>query len=293
MRASGNPKWNLTPEIDNLYQELMEELSKTFDDNVKSIEDCINISERKVVQLRTFLNDYSFVKLEDEILFFKQIKPAFCAQLVYYRKIYRIVLQRPVGGIEQQARYLKRELSFIQYFFESNIDLYSYIRSEAKYLDEFYFTRKPLSTVSILHGSVLDGDPAFCTPCDHEVASIFANDLLKEYLLGCLDQLNDKFGTSKGNGQEKSVLTWTASLAAINELIYGLKVTGAINNGNVTLAQIASGFEKMLNVKVGNHYRRQQENRLRQERTPFLHSMIKKSDEEMDFRDENPHRSSK
>jgi len=281
------------PEIAAMYRELISGIAVTYHGSLRSIEECIALIEGNVGGLRAFMKDHHFEKLDDEIYFFKRIKPAFCSQLMYFRKMYRMVLHKPVGSTAEQVKYLNRELGFLHYYFEANIDLYLYLRSEATYLDEVYFTRKPQAVVSMLRGTAIDGDPTFCTSCDHEVTRIWANDLLKEYIVQSLEELNRKESTGAASLEDRSPLTWTASLAAINELIYGLKATGAINNGNVTLSQIAGMFEKMLNVKVGNYYRRQQENRLRENRTPFLHSMIKKSNEEMDFRDENPHRSSK
>ena len=91
----------------------------------------------------------------------------------------------------------------------------------------------------------------------------------------------------------KFKLQWTASLSSLNELIYSLKASGAINNGNVGVGQIAEAFEELFNIRVGNIYRRQQENRIRENRSAFIDLLKRKYIEIMDQTDLNPRFSTK
>lgn len=56
-------------------------------------------------QLKTFILPYTFTSEEEEILFFKEIKPRLCFRLIYYRKVYNIEMNRPTG-VEMQREYL-------------------------------------------------------------------------------------------------------------------------------------------------------------------------------------------
>lgn len=41
-------------------------------------------------QLKAFIISYDFPSEEEEVLFFKEIKPRLCFRLIYYRKLYNI-----------------------------------------------------------------------------------------------------------------------------------------------------------------------------------------------------------
>jgi hypothetical protein len=56
-------------------------------------------------QLKEFISSYHFQDKDEEILFFKEVKPKLCSRLIYYRKVYNIEMNRPIG-IDQQKEYL-------------------------------------------------------------------------------------------------------------------------------------------------------------------------------------------
>jgi len=86
---------------------------------------------------------------------------------------------------------------------------------------------------------------------------------------------------------------WTGSLAWLNELIYSLKEAGVINNGNITVSEIALALQQAFNIAIGNIYRRQQENRLRHDPTPFLDLLKAKYMAYINRIDDNPHSSTR
>lgn len=61
-------------------------------------------------RLKEFIISHEFASEEEEILFFKEIKPRLFSRLIYYRKIYNIEMNRPVGCIESQKEYLLTEM---------------------------------------------------------------------------------------------------------------------------------------------------------------------------------------
>ena len=56
-------------------------------------------------QLKLFVMSHNFKNDDDEISFFKEIKPRLCFRLIYYRKVYNIEMNRPIG-IDKQREYL-------------------------------------------------------------------------------------------------------------------------------------------------------------------------------------------
>lgn len=91
-------------------------LKKEIDAKIEQIE-CSEISmitkfleaSRMLVeafrQLKSFILSYNFKDEEEEIFFFKDVKPKLCLRLIYYRKIFNIEMNRPTG-IEKQREYL-------------------------------------------------------------------------------------------------------------------------------------------------------------------------------------------
>ena len=58
--------------------------------------------------LKKFILSYDFQDAAEEIHFFKNVKPRLCAHLIYYRTIYNIEMNRPLGSVETQRRYLDK-----------------------------------------------------------------------------------------------------------------------------------------------------------------------------------------
>ena len=66
-------------------------------------------------QLKLFVLSHNFKNDDDEISFFKEIKPRLCFRLIYYRKVYNIEMNRPIG-IDKQREYLCDILNYINIF---------------------------------------------------------------------------------------------------------------------------------------------------------------------------------
>jgi hypothetical protein len=66
-------------------------------------------------------------------------------------------------------------------------------------------------------------------------------------------------------------LKWTASKAAITELIYALNEYGAFGNSSRQLRRVSQYFCQMFSIEIPNIYKVYEENRKRKKcRTPFL-----------------------
>ena len=53
-------------------------------------------------QLKLFVMSHNFKNDDDEISFFKEIKSRLCFRLIYYRKVYNIAMNRPIGIDKQR-----------------------------------------------------------------------------------------------------------------------------------------------------------------------------------------------
>ncbi|KAA6321420.1 hypothetical protein EZS27_028927 [termite gut metagenome] len=125
---------------------------------------------------------------EEEILFFKEIKPRLCFRLIYYRKIYNIEMNRPTG-IEKQREYLYEILNDINKYNCKRLDFIRYDRSGSSHLDTLYFLRGKTDVEQYLETFFYELNPKFTTNCDFKVVKILSNDI-STYLTQKIELLN-------------------------------------------------------------------------------------------------------
>lgn len=93
--------------------------------------------------------------------------------------------------------------------------------------------------------------------CFNELAKtesfINAYEQLTKYIDIEIDYL--KYGEYRDKSAIVSNAKWTESTASLVELLYALKYSGAINNGNIEIHELAQIFEKMFNIKLDDYYR--------------------------------------
>ena len=260
--------------VDKLQKEIRRTIEQieTEDKNIlKKSLDASHVLGEAFDRLKEFIIAYRFENEEEEILFFKEIKPKIFCHLIYYRKVYNIEMHRPVACMEAQKEYLKRKLDVIQDFNDKILDFYRYYRFGATYLDAAYFVRGKPDTEQYLETFYYERDPQFSTNADFKVAKIMANDMLQAYLLSELEALDDLMRKPGTSTFPKVKLTWMGNKTDLIELIYALDTEGCFNNGKVPLIQIAAYFESIFNIDLGNNIARNfYDMRIRNQPTPFL-----------------------
>lgn len=128
------------------------------------------------------VSEYNFLNDNEEIYFFKEIKPKLFSKLIYFRKIYYLELNRPVADFNRIRKYLHKEQYRIHFFSERNADFIQYYRSGKTTLDKFYFLRNRREFELNLECFYFERDPKFSTNFDFKVAKLLANDMLAAYL---------------------------------------------------------------------------------------------------------------
>ena len=220
-------------------------------------------------RLKTFILIYTFKNEEEEILFFKDIKPKFCYRLIYHRKIFNIEMNRPLAGFDAQKEYLNRELNAINDYTTKRLDFVRYYRSGSTHMDSLYFLRGRVDTEQYLETFYYELDPKFSTNCDFKVAKIMANDMLSAYLMQEIELLNDngmKFGTFNFPATKK---TWMGSKTELQEQIYSWDSAGSF--GDVALTQHYDYIQNVFNIQLdGNLSRAFGDLKIRNVPTPFL-----------------------
>lgn len=261
-------------------------LESEFEDEILRAEEIIGVIIRSIDTLKNYIYKYKFKSKNEEIYFFKEIKPQFTSKLYYYNSILRIESQKPIRSKEFLKMYYLSELEKIKAFFDENIDFYKYFRTKSSYLDEKYFIRGNFDYKINLDNLFYELDNNFSTTHDSKIANIMANDLLTIFIDKKIIDLEKSIHiNSQRNPNAK--MTWTGSKVAITELIYALQTEGVLNNGTASLKDIAEFFEEIFNIDLGQYRRNFLEIRARKdERARFLNSLTKSLNKRMDETDD-------
>lgn len=220
-------------------------------------------------QLKTFILSYTFQSEEEEILFFKEIKPRLCFRLIYFRKLYNIEMDRPTGT-EKQREYLNDLLNSINRYNCKRLDFIRYYRSGSSIFDSLYFLRGQVDTEQYMETFSHEFDLNFSTNCDFKVAKILANDMLSDYLMREIEALNDNNNLIMGSfGFPATKLTWKGTKAEFQEQV--LSWDNAATFGDVPFTQLHSYMQNVFNIQVDSNLSRILDDlKTRNNPTPFM-----------------------
>ncbi|GEP94505.1 RteC domain-containing protein [Chitinophaga cymbidii] len=263
------------------YQQLLAALrvvNTTDSSPLQYCQPCIGICLRHLTALRTQLRKYPLLSEEQEIHFFKSVKPRFHGQLIYYSKIWEIELRKPAGNRPQLDKYYQKHLKRIQHFSDYHRDIYLYYRMGATYLDKEYFARNPTTGIFLPSYKHIDADPDFSTAKDYLFSRIIANDMLSAYLQHAMTPIA---GAAKvqppGN---KRQLTWKGPKVGLIEFGYACKEANILEE---SLHEIFEVFEVMFSIELKNTSRTFQEILSRKkEEAVFMDKLVVKLKERMD-----------
>ena len=195
----------------------------------------ILLCKKAMAKLKNYISSYSFENIEEEIHFFKTVKPQFYSKYIYFINIYNFTIQRPLGGDEILKDYISFELANLKRFFDHNQAFYQYYRSGPTQMDEAYFTRGGFDVQTELED--FEEDELYSTSHDYKLSKIIANEKYQEFLNLELAKINN----SNNAGTESAIelpLTWTSNKTDLVELIYALVALGVFNHGNAEIKSV-------------------------------------------------------
>lgn len=244
----------------------------------------VEIASSFLAQLKEKMLEYQFESEDEEIWFFKKIKPKFNSLLIYYSNVERIELDKPEGGSVHVKSFYESELKNIKRIFEANRQIYHYYRSEADFLDSQLFLRGVPNPPRWLCKIRVDQDERFSTAGDYMFARIMATEQLAKFIQHSMVGLDFNLFSTNENEIET---TWTGESINLLEMIYGVHYTAQVNGGKIGIGELVKKFEKFFNVSLGRPYRRFTEikQRKRLSRTKFIDEMAKSINKKID--DEN------
>lgn len=229
-----------------------------------------------LMELKKFIHNYSFTTRQEEVSFFKEIKPLFMSQYYYYEHMLGVKINEPIGGKESMLRFYNQKLKHIRKQIKKQAELHTYCLTNSTHLDDKFFIRGTNTNNP-------NEDEQFSSSHDNTLALLLANQMMRDYLESIISKTDTPVNT-----EEKTLLTWTGPKTHLIELIYALHLTEAVNKGNTDLKQIASTFERVFNINLGNFYRVLQEIKCRKNDQAFFLTQLKeKFTQRIDELDQN------
>lgn len=252
--------------------------------SIEVVLDVVEFLQRSLEDMRTCIVNHPFSNKEEEIYFFKHIKPEVLSRLLYFTEIYNTEMRKPHGSIEVLKKYYNDRLDELTSYFESNLDFYQYYRSKATHLDNHYFVRGHIDFKLCPNCVPYDRDPEFSTCYDHKAAQILANDMLCIYLNKKLHGVDKQVIIAKSRSfLPEHPFRWTATKIAAVELGYAIYAAGVLNNGQADIKEIMTFMEASFQIDLGDYYRTYITMKDRKkDRTSFLNSLIKSLLKKMD-----------
>lgn len=219
-------------------------------------------------RMRDFVATYTFKNEAEEIRFFKEIKPRLLYRLLYYRKVYNIEMNRPVG-VDSQRAYLNDELVAINRYNNKRSDFIHYYRSGLTHLDSLYYLRGRADTALYLESFHYERDPKFSTNADFKVAKLLANEMLSVYLKGELEALEQQ---QTEQSLPRVRITWCGTKTKLYEQIFAWNSCKVF--GDVPLSRLLDYVSTVFNIELNPNYSRTfGDMRIRNKQTPFLDSL--------------------
>ncbi|WP_114782977.1 RteC domain-containing protein [Botryobacter ruber] len=285
-------------QAETLYDQLEEKLREV--ETMSSVtpvqrhETNLKLLNETIQELKQLVISYSFPCEEEEIKFFRYIKPRFTSLLIYHSRMALLELRLALASPRNIREYYENELQLIRNFINDHSQFYHYLYSGATFLDSKYFVRGscdfPLCySVSMLSTSTPDTDSRFTTHYDYIAACFQANEKLRDFFLKSLMLQDAGISPENLHNPEKSNFSWTGCKTHLVELAYALYESGQINSGTAGVMEIVERLAQLFQVDLGNNiYRTFQEIRQRKKdsRTKLLDLMKERLLRRMDELDD-------
>ncbi|MDY3316403.1 RteC domain-containing protein [Riemerella anatipestifer] len=232
-------------------------------------------------ETRNYILERGFNDKQEEIHFFRNIKPHIYGKLMYYNRIYKMEIIRPTtkGKIYEDyfTKEKKRLKSRHNHFLKTNA-FYTYYYSGRTDEDHKYFLRSSFLFQEGLENHAFDLDRRFSTYYDYLTARIIGRELFYEYLHFRTTTQFDKIAN-----ENHRPIHWTESKAVLVELLYALHAAKAISSGQISLNKIAITFQALFKVELQDvHHTFHRMKSRSGSRTLFLNQLVNSLETYMD-----------
>lgn len=249
---------------------------------VKVKESCDRVTHR--------LLQYEFNSVEDEIYYFKEIKPLLFSRLIYNKYIFQLEISKPPASEEIKRAYFIKHLNKLSRYFREHEEFFYYIQNKDSNFDEKYFTKCKGHhyCISVFKHEGLE--LIRFSSHDISVARILAYKRVEEYII---DELRKSVASCPDLAETADTwkklkelqLRWTASQVDLIELVYALHRRKCINHGDIEIKTLIETVQLLFGVTIKDVYRVYADIKSRHHRTKFLDSMRESLDRSIEEED--------
>lgn len=265
----------------------LEEISFQNLSPIKRLTTALKPIRASLKKLKSYLDDHPFSSADEEIKFFKYVKPDFYQWQIYFNELYTIEENIPFSDVEAQQLHYENELIYVQRFFREYNFQYQYYKRDANELDTLYFIRGA-DNGSVLIPNVPELDISFSTNSDYLFSKIKAFEMLREWLSERINHLKKNLLISYQPNSNSDEMRWTGDSINLAELAFGIHRTGQLNNGTASIGAVFRWLEEKFHISIGIPSKRISEIRRRTtiSRTRYLDEMIEMVIQKLDKEDE-------
>jgi hypothetical protein len=221
-------------------------------------------------QMNELLVKLKFNNEDEEIFFFKHIKPVPDATLNYLVHVQKFEIEKPKTHNQIITKYINTSIKNLNLFLSTYSYFTHYMEQNQTHLDHLLFTRKSARKIipNLTNHNLIP--KSFETTHQILWGRIKGAMMMSEYLKNCAVTIN-RFNQTHHNPGRNLTLHWTASKTDLIEIIYALFSNGAFNHGKADINTITSAFEYLGNIKLENVYKTYSEIKARKNsQTKFL-----------------------
>jgi RteC protein len=239
----------MTPNSNDYFDEIdfaIDEIKRNNKDSIVLTTKIVDVIEEKIKELHLWLINYKFETSDQEIYFFKVLKPKLISKLIYYSHIIDIESNAPISK-NNKIKYYKKQLDRIAQYAKEHKIFYQYYRSGYVHNDLKYFTRNRDSKMRYYDCHIINYDIRVSTLHDFDVAQIMANDSIVYFIENKLQFINSN---SLSTINSSNTLQWTGNKVELVELIYALQTQKAINNGTSDIKELSAIIGQTFNIEL-------------------------------------------
>ncbi len=239
-------------------------------------ENGLKLASRAKKELDDLVIKKGFRSLQDEIHFFKSLKPRVLGHVIFYSVLLACESKRFSFTSAEFDSLVNNKLDFVKAHYEDYSEFLIYFNSGSDHLDELYFVRGSVALPVIVSAAIA---AEYSTGYDEIAAHIIAFRDLKAH-----------FENPEGVSYMETYSTnleWTASKIALAELLYALKESGSVNLGKIDLIELARTLGGIFHIEMEDIHRKFTEIRSRKKnRCLFLSQLIHDLEAKMDVMDD-------
>ncbi|MDF1697008.1 MAG: RteC domain-containing protein [Saprospiraceae bacterium] len=241
----------IIPFTNTLMEELDKQIShvETFNlDIITKSQRLSLICKRAVDDLKFHIHSHGFKNTNEEIHFFKNLKPYFLSKLYYYDKVYKIEINIGISDSKAQIKYFKDELRKVNNFCQNKKEIWTYYSKGKTDRDSQYFTRGNYGLSQDTDFDATFIDPSFASLHGKTIARLRGSRDLIVYLNQRIKGIKSSPEISR---TEPFSLTFNGTPAEAIELGYALYKSKKVDND---IKQIITALSDLFGIDLKNFY---------------------------------------